>query len=119
MRQTSPAQRRQRFTRPHWSFSQVAQYQRCPLQYYFERIARLPRPFTPTGLALGSAVHAALAACHEQLMQGGQPLREPHCRGGVAYLPNGVPENTLPARVSRRGRTRTKESEDNLECILA
>ncbi|REJ91797.1 MAG: PD-(D/E)XK nuclease family protein [Planctomycetota bacterium] len=72
MHQTSPAQRRQRLTRPHWSFSQVAQYQRCPLQYFFERIVRLPRSFTPTGLALGSAVHAALAAYHEQLLQGGR-----------------------------------------------
>ena len=60
-------------SRPHWSYSQLAQYLRCPLQYFFERIAKLPRPFVPSGMALGSAVHHALAVYHRQLLLGTLP----------------------------------------------
>jgi len=58
------------FIRPHWSYSQISQFLRCPLQYYFERVARLPRPFVPSGMALGSAVHEGLAEYHRQLSLG-------------------------------------------------
>lgn len=54
-------------TRPHWSYSQLSQYLRCPLQYYFERVAKLPRGPVPVSLILGSAVHYALAEHHEKL----------------------------------------------------
>jgi putative RecB family exonuclease len=57
-------------TRPHWSYSQLAQYMRCPLQYYFERVAQLPRVFIPSNLLFGSAIHAGLAVYHRQLQQG-------------------------------------------------
>ena len=33
--------------RPHWSYSSLAQYLRCPLQYYFERVVHLERVTTP------------------------------------------------------------------------
>jgi putative RecB family exonuclease len=56
--------------RPHWSYSQVSQFLRCPLQYYFERIARLPKPFLPSNMVLGSAVHAGLAEYHRHLKAG-------------------------------------------------
>ena len=56
-------------TRAHWSYSQLAQYLRCPLQYFFERIARLPKPFAPSGLVLGRAVHEALAGYHRSVQQ--------------------------------------------------
>lgn len=59
--------------RPHWSYSQLAQYFRCPLQYYFERIVKLPRGFIPSGMALGSAVHETLADYHHRL-QSGAPI---------------------------------------------
>lgn len=61
--------RRMKYTRPHWSYSQLTQYMRCPLQYYFERIVGLPRASTPSSLALGSAVHEALAMYHRQVQQ--------------------------------------------------
>ena len=51
-------------SRPHWSYSALNQYQRCPLQYYFERVLKLPRTSVGSGLILGSAVHNALAAYH-------------------------------------------------------
>ena len=58
--------------RPHWSYSQLSQFLRCPLQYYFERIIKLPRPFTPSGMALGSAVHHSLAVYHRSLQRNEQ-----------------------------------------------
>lgn len=59
--------------RPHWSYSQISQFLRCPLQYYFDRIAKIPRAFTTSGLLLGGAVHEALAAYHTGL-QSSRPL---------------------------------------------
>ena len=56
--------------RPHWSYSQLSQYLRCPLQYYFERILKLPRSFLPSGMAFGSAVHQSLAEYHRELQLG-------------------------------------------------
>ena len=53
--------------RPHWSYSQLSQFMRCPLQYFFERVAKLPKPFTPSSLVLGAAVHQALAEYHRLL----------------------------------------------------
>ena len=52
------------FDRPHWSFSSVNQYLRCPLQFYFERVLRIPKPTVSSDLILGSAVHHALAEYH-------------------------------------------------------
>jgi putative RecB family exonuclease len=64
--------------RPHWSYSQISQYLRCPLQYYFERILKLERPFIPGAMALGSAVHEGLAEYHRHLQS-----NEPAPAGGV------------------------------------
>ena len=56
--------------RPYWSYSRLAQYLRCPLQFYFERVLQLPRPFVSSSLVLGSAVHEALAEYHHSLRSG-------------------------------------------------
>ena len=53
--------------RPHWSYSSINQFLRCPLQYYFERVLRLPRRTVSEAQVLGSSVHAALAAYHRKL----------------------------------------------------
>ena len=53
--------------RPHWSYSQIAQFLRCPLAYYFERILKLPKPFQSGSLAFGSTVHQALAMFHRSV----------------------------------------------------
>lgn len=50
--------------RPHWSYSALTQYLRCPLQYYFQRILHLQPVFTSSSLVLGSSVHEALAVYH-------------------------------------------------------
>ena len=56
--------------RPHWSYSAINQYLRCPLQFYFERVLGLPQPTVSSNLVLGSAVHRTLEAYHRNLMQG-------------------------------------------------
>jgi len=53
--------------RPHWSYSSISQFLRCPLQYYFERTLRLPRRTASDAQVLGSSVHAALALHHRRL----------------------------------------------------
>lgn len=50
--------------RPHWSYSSLNQFLKCPLQYYFERVIGLPRRTTTDAQVLGSAIHAALAEYH-------------------------------------------------------
>ena len=56
-----------RVARPHWSYSSIGQFLRCPLQYYFERVLGLPRRTASEAQVLGSSVHAALAAYHRKL----------------------------------------------------
>ena len=55
--------------RPHWSYSAITQYLRCPQQYFFQRVLGIPSHSIGTGLALGSAVHAGLAAYHQRLQR--------------------------------------------------
>lgn len=56
-------------TRPHWSYSSINQYLRCPLQFFFQRVPGLPYRKTTSGLVLGSAVHVALAEYHRGLQR--------------------------------------------------
>src|SRR4051794_26476120 len=63
--------------RPHWSYSSISQYLRCPLQYYFERTLRLPRKTTSDAQVLGSSIHAALASYHRRL-QAREPVLARH-----------------------------------------
>jgi putative RecB family exonuclease len=62
-----------RVSRPHWSYSSVSQFLRCPLQYYFERVLGLPRRSVSEAQVLGSSVHTALAVYHRKL-QGGEAI---------------------------------------------
>ena len=59
--------------RPHWSYSSVSQYLKCPLQYYFERVVNLPRKSKTDALVLGSSIHSALAVYHRKL-QASEPV---------------------------------------------
>ena len=63
-------------TRPHWSYSSVSQYLKCPLQYFYERVAKLPRKGVTDAQVLGSAVHSALATYHRKLQSGGAVTAE-------------------------------------------
>lgn len=62
--------------RPHWSYSQLSQFLRCPLQFFFERVAKLPKPFVSSNLVLGSAVHESLATYHRDIQAGTKTTRE-------------------------------------------
>lgn len=62
--------------RPHWSYSQVSQFLRCPLSYYFDRVVKLPKPFISSALALGATVHQTLADYHWAIQQGRRPSPE-------------------------------------------
>ena len=55
--------------RPHWSYSSVNQFLRCPLQFYFQRILRLPQPTVGSGLVLGSSVHRTLELYHRSIQE--------------------------------------------------
>jgi putative RecB family exonuclease len=57
-------------TRPHWSYSSVSQFLKCPLQFYFERVLKLPRKSKTDALVLGSSLHSALAVYHRKLQFG-------------------------------------------------
>jgi putative RecB family exonuclease len=60
--------------REHWSFSALNQFVNiCSLQYYFDRIAKLPKAFTPVSLSFGSAFHRAMEWMHLIRKEGGQP----------------------------------------------
>ncbi len=59
--------------RPHWSYSSVSQYLKCPLQYFFERVINLPRKSKTDALVLGSSLHSALAVYHRKL-QANEPV---------------------------------------------
>jgi putative RecB family exonuclease len=69
--------------RPHWSYSSISQYLRCPLQFYFERVLRLPRKTVSDAQVLGSALHSALANYHQSL-QAGEPVEPDQIQ--AAYL---------------------------------
>jgi len=60
----------------HISCSQINLYLHCPLKYKFNYIDKLPKPFKPSGLAFGSAIHAALAWLHKQRMNGDKASRK-------------------------------------------
>lgn len=62
-------------SRPHWSYSAINQFLRCPLQFYFERVLGLPQKTVSSNLVLGSAVHKTLEAYHRGL-QNGTPAKE-------------------------------------------
>jgi hypothetical protein len=65
--------------RPHISASQVNQLLNiCSLQFYFERIAKLPRPFISNALIFGVAVHKTLEHYYKWLMAGETPDRDSH-----------------------------------------
>ena len=47
--------------RPHWSYSSLNQLLNiCSLQWFFQRVERLPEAFTPLSLAFGSAYHRVM-----------------------------------------------------------
>ena len=60
--------------RPHWSYSSLNQLLNlCSLQWFFDKVERLPRPFTPISLAMGSAYHRVMEFIALTRMEGKVP----------------------------------------------
>lgn len=60
--------------RPHWSYSSLNQLLNiCSLQWFYDRILKLPRPFVSHALVFGTCVHRVLDRHHKALMAGGKP----------------------------------------------
>ena len=67
-------------SRPHWSYSSLNQLLNiCSLQWFFQRVERLPQPFTPLSLAFGSAFHRVMEYIAMSRQEGGIPS-EPDTR---------------------------------------
>lgn len=65
--------------RPHISASQINQLLNiCSLQYYFERVARLKKPFVSHSLVFGTCIHRVLEQHFLQLKAGRTPDLELH-----------------------------------------
>lgn len=62
--------------RTHWSYSALTQYLKCPLQFYFQRILKIPSEEVSASLVLGGALHAALAEYHLRLQRRQDAPRE-------------------------------------------
>jgi len=59
----------------HLSSSQITLYLQCGLKYKYQYVENRPKPFRPSALAFGSALHSALDWLHKQRMNGnGVPL---------------------------------------------
>lgn len=54
----------------HLSASQINLYLQCGLKYRYQYIDLLPKPFRPSALVFGSALHSTLAWFHEETMKG-------------------------------------------------
>ena len=47
--------------RPHWSYSSLNQLLNlCSLQWFFEKVERIPKPFTPVAIAFGGVYHRVM-----------------------------------------------------------
>jgi CRISPR/Cas system-associated exonuclease Cas4 (RecB family) len=62
---------------PSLSNSQINLYSQCSLKYKFQYVDQLPKPFKPSGLAFGSALHSTLSWFHRESMTNGRiPLEK-------------------------------------------
>ena len=56
----------------HLSSNQITLYLQCGLKYKYQYVENRPKPFRPSALAFGSALHSALDWLHKQRMNGKQ-----------------------------------------------
>jgi hypothetical protein len=63
--------------REHWSYSALNQFLNiCSLQFFYDRIAKLPKTFTPVSLSFGSAYHRTLEWVNLRRKDGDIPMPE-------------------------------------------
>jgi putative RecB family exonuclease len=58
------------------SNSQINLYSQCSLKYKFQYVDLLPKPFKPSGLAFGSAIHSTLSWLHRETMTNGVSIEK-------------------------------------------
>jgi putative RecB family exonuclease len=58
------------FEKPHLSYSQINTYLICPLKYKFQYIDMLQPTFTSSALVFGSAIHEAVGAFYQSVLEG-------------------------------------------------
>ncbi len=58
------------FNKPHLSYSQINTYLMCPLKYKFQYIDLIRPAFTSSALVFGSAIHEAVGAFYQSVMEG-------------------------------------------------
>ena len=62
--------------RPHWSYSSLNLLLNiCSLQWMFEKLLKLPRPFTPVSLVMGSAYHRVMEFIALHRLEGRLPMQ--------------------------------------------
>ena len=54
----------------HLSYSQINTYLTCSLKYKFHYVDKIPPAFTAASLAFGSAIHEAVAAFYQTVLEG-------------------------------------------------
>jgi putative RecB family exonuclease len=62
------------------SSSRINLYLMCPLKYRFNYVDKLPKPFKPSALAFGSAIHSAINWYHKQEMNGNGVTLDKLCK---------------------------------------
>lgn len=62
--------------RDHISVSQINLYLACPRKYAFTYVEKLEKPFRPSGLAFGSAIHSTIEWLNKEKIQGRKPELE-------------------------------------------
>ena len=64
-------------SRPHWSYSSLNQLLSvCSLAWKFSHIDKLPRPFTPVSLVMGSAYHRVMEFIALHRLEGRLPMSD-------------------------------------------
>jgi putative RecB family exonuclease len=58
------------------SSSRINLYLLCSLKYKFHYVDKLPKPFKPSALAFGSAVHSPISWMHKEIMNGNEVTLE-------------------------------------------
>jgi len=61
------------YTIDHLSASQINLYLQCGLKYKFQYVDLIPRPFKPSGLVFGGAIHSTIDWFHKQRKIGKRP----------------------------------------------
>jgi hypothetical protein len=106
--------------REHWSFSALNQFLNiCALQFYFDRIAKLPRRFTPVTLSFGSAFHRVCEWISLTRKEGKIPQREEAVDlFGTLWGRQMTEDNNIRFDEEQDANTCSKQGRDMIGCLV-